>query len=49
LKQAIASLDKEIQYFENQNHKHQQAQAQLSKANEYEYFRGKDLENLDFE
>eukprot|EP00347_Sterkiella_histriomuscorum_P012792 403367208 len=38
-----AQLDKDIQYFEGLNYKHQQTQIGLSKANEQEYFRGKDL------
>jgi chromosome segregation ATPase len=42
-----AQLDKDIQYFEGQNYKHQQAQIHLSKANEQEYFKGKDLQGLE--
>jgi chromosome segregation ATPase len=43
LKNQNAQLDKDIQYFESVNYKHQQTQIALSKANEQEYFRGKDL------
>lgn len=43
LKNQNAQLDKDIQYFESLNYKHQQTQIGLSKGNEQEYFRGKDL------
>lgn len=43
----LDQLVQEIKYFETQNHKHQQNQQQLSKASEYEYFRGKDLQAVE--
>lgn len=46
-KAALQKLDSEIQYFESLNHKHMQSQNSLSKMNDQEFFRGKELTNLE--
>ena len=43
LKYDLKQLDNEICYYEEQNRRHQQAQSQLTKANEYEVCRAKEL------
>jgi hypothetical protein len=46
-KAALQKLDAEIQYFEQVNHKHMQSQNQLTKLNDQEFFRGKELCNIE--
>ena len=43
----LQKLDAEIQYYENLNHKHMQTQGALTKMNDQEFFRGKELANLE--
>ena len=43
LRTSVSQLEKDIQYFEASNQKHQHTQIALSKQNESEYFRSKDL------
>jgi chromosome segregation ATPase len=46
-KAALQKLDSEIQYLESLNHKHLQTQNSLTKMNDQEFFRGKELTNLE--
>lgn len=43
----LQKLDAEIQYYEQVNHKHMQTQGALTKMNDQEFFRGKELANLE--
>jgi len=43
----LQKLDSEIQYFEQMNHKNMQTQNALTKMNDQEFFRGKELLNIE--
>ncbi len=47
IKVNLQKLDAEIQYFEQLNHKNMQTQNSLSKMNDQEYFRSKELTNIE--
>ena len=47
VKANLQKLDAEIQYYEQVNHKHMQTQNALTKMNDQEFFRGKELANLE--
>lgn len=47
IKATLQKLDAEIQYFETLNHKNMQTQNSLTKMNDQEFFRGKELVNIE--
>ena len=47
VKAMLQKLDSEIQYFEQMNHKNMQTQNALTKMNDQEFFRGKELLNIE--
>ncbi len=46
-KGTLSKVDAELQYFESVNHKHLQGQNTLNKMADQEFYRGKELINLD--
>jgi len=47
IKANLQKLDAEIQYFEQLNHKNMQTQNSLTKMNDQEFFRAKELTNIE--